>query len=673
MYLEIIQRLKGGEIKLLKENLWLKYLWLNDNTNNINIENFKRVKDMSNTSVLNYVEKTLEILDKEILDDFDREILEEVLVWSEVSKCGNYYFRDEWRSEGITLNIHNIGSSEIFLKYNEEYEKFNYMRETIIATLIRTHGYVGQYIRGETLLEENIGVRGLLIHLNEKHLHKLLVILNKCIIQAVSEELYLDIKEEVESIIDMILASTYEELFNLERVKRLRKIAISRGENISNIDVDLSKVFSKNLWYIEPATADLSYEEFIKLLFISGELSKEYNVEHISFENIMNELYYDLKDNKRINIYKKRIIEKLLKNVDINNFDIKSLKDENVEIDFEIENNMLFLKFKFSEIANKLIDFCIASEGNGAIYERAIIMLYDLFNLRRDAYDRFNNEEEYLKTMNSSIDFKAKLIDYVVGNSIVDIGPGGGALLDLLEEKLPDKNIYGVDISTNVINSLNAKKIKENKEWTVLEGNALDLEKTFRKGSISTIILSSIVHELFSYISFEGKRYNYDTLKTAFKSMFNILPKGGRIVIRDGIMTEPTSQKRLIKFKDDLGLKFLTQYSKDFKGRKISYKIIDENLVEMSVNDAMEFLYTYTWGEESYSHEVEEQFGYFTPSGYKDFLKETLGDTFKIIKCEHYLQEGYEEHLLKKIEFYDDNFNEVSLPDSTIVLVIEKI
>ncbi|MDI5788952.1 hypothetical protein PO124_12605 [Bacillus licheniformis] len=28
------------------------------------------------------------------------------------------------------------------------------------------------------------------------------------------------------------------------------------------------------------------------------------------------------------------------------------------------------------------------------------------------------------------------------------------------------------------------------------------------------------------------------------------------------------------------------------------------------MNDAMEFLYTYTWGEEAYPHEVQEQFGY---------------------------------------------------------------
>ena len=676
MYLEIIKRVKNGEINLLKKYEWLKYLWLNENKKNINIENFKKVEELNENSVLNYVERTLEILENEELNFNERRILQEVLVWCEVAKCGSKYFRESWIKQKINLAIHNIGSKEIFIDFNKKNNKFNKIDEFVISNLIGTHGYVGQYIRGETLLSESMEVTKLLDIMDKKSLYRLLYSLNKCIIQGVSEDLYLNIKDEVNNVIEIIILKKNQEFSNLERIKRLRGSAIKRGENIEeklNNEVDLSNVFNKNLWYIEPATMDFSFEEFIKLLFISGEISKDYNVEHISFEKIMHELYYDLKGAKKINIYKKRIIEKLLNNIDINNFNKKSLKDENIEIGFEVKNNMLYLTFKFSAISEKLIDFCVISEGQGALYERAIIMLYDMFQLRRDEYDRFNNEESYLETMNNSTNFKAKLIDYVVGDSVLDVGPGGGALIDLLEERLPDKKIYGVDISTNVIEALNKRKNIENKSWEVREGNALDLEKTFEKGSVSTIILSSIVHELFSYINFNGKRYNYDTLKTAFRSMFDILPVGGRIVIRDGVMTEAKDLKRIIKFKDESGLKFLERYSKDFKARKISYKVIDINTVQMPVNDAMEFLYTYTWGEESYAHEVEEQFGYFTPNEYKDFLRETLGNECKIIKCEHYLQEGYSEHLLDKIDFYDDNFNEVELPDSTIVIIVEKI
>ena len=91
----------------------------------------------------------------------------------------------------------------------------------------------------------------------------------------------------------------------------------------------------------------------------------------------------------------------------------------------------------------------------------------------------------------------------------------------------------------------------------------------------------------------------------------------------------------------------------------------------MNVNDAMEFLYTYIWGEESYPNEVKEQFGYFTVSEYVKFIKDNLPNC-KIIEAKSFLQDGYEEHLLDKISIYDENMNVVKLPDSTSIFVIEK-
>jgi hypothetical protein len=92
----------------------------------------------------------------------------------------------------------------------------------------------------------------------------------------------------------------------------------------------------------------------------------------------------------------------------------------------------------------------------------------------------------------------------------------------------------------------------------------------------------------------------------------------------------------------------------------------------MFVNDAMEFLYTYTWAENSYSHEVKEQFGYFTPLEYTSFINNLFGSNARIVEFLHFLQDGYEDHLLEKIYFYDESYNKVPLPDSTCIIVIEK-
>ena len=91
----------------------------------------------------------------------------------------------------------------------------------------------------------------------------------------------------------------------------------------------------------------------------------------------------------------------------------------------------------------------------------------------------------------------------------------------------------------------------------------------------------------------------------------------------------------------------------------------------MLVNDAMEFLYTYTWGEDSYPLEVKEQFGYLTPTEYVDLIHKHLPNS-RIIICNAFLQDGYEENLLNKISIYDEDMNTVKLPNSTCIIVIEK-
>jgi len=314
----------------------------------------------------------------------------------------------------------------------------------------------------------------------------------------------------------------------------------------------------------------------------------------------------------------------------------------------------------------------VEAEKSDVLYEKAIILLFDLFGLRKDKYDRFYEEETYLDVMNQSIDYKRIILDYIKGDRIVDIGPGGGALMDLISDTFPDKKVIGVDISQNVIDSLKKRKQLENRPWDVLYGDALNLEQYIGKGCIDTIIFCSIIHELYSYIEFNGRKFNHDTIAFALKSAFEILPAGGRIIIRDGIMTEPVDMKRIIKFLSEDGMEFLDRYCRDFKGREIKYEVTGQNEVMMYVNDAMEFLYTYTWGEKSYVHEVNEQFGYFTPSQYKEFIATNLGSRAKIIELRHFLQEGYTIALSPKIEFYDEKRQPVRLPDSTCLIVIEK-
>lgn len=685
--LTAIEKLKSGDMHVLKREKWLMFLALTSERN-INLERLDSLEEMKNNYVLSYVEKTLRVLCHIQLSEYQTYIIEEALKWSEVAKSGLPHQRKQWIKKGFNLFAHNIGSAQIYLEQSEE---SNPDVKSIVHDLISTHGLMGQYIRGEVPLADNKPLYQLVVDnkLPSVELKEILKVLNYCIVTAVNEGIWTDICKQVDEVIDLVINGRFDEQYKaIDRIKRLRAVSIKNGENF---DEEYEKLLSyqnvadkmymlldmADLWYVEAALYDFSFEEFVKVFLIITREVKLEKVKHISFERFMKDLYYQHEGKKRINIYKKRIIEKYISEITIEDILEGKYKD-NLHVGHEVKfqedlDDTVFFTFRFSAAGSKLIDFCIEAEKSDVLYESAIILLFDLFGLRKDKYDRFYEEESYLQTMNTTIDYKKVILDYITGNSIIDIGPGGGALMDLIEERYPKKKITGVDIAQNVLDSLKKKKQLESRKWNVLYGDALNLDQYIEKGSVDTIIFCSILHELFSYIEYNGKKFNYETLAAAFKSAFEVLPAGGRIIIRDGIMTEPANQKRIIKFLSEEGMEFLKRYKKDFKGREIEFALLGQNEVLMPVNDAMEFLYTYTWGEKSYVHEVNEQFGYFTPNGFMEFISSELGNAAHIIESRHFLQDGYTIALSQKIEFFDENRKPVRLPDSTCIMVIEKI
>ena len=652
---------------------WEKYL-LNTREKNYNLERLDSVKSNSNRLVYEYVLRSLEILKSKNVDDKTYYYVSEALKWMDVAKAGNSKERRQWKKKGYDLYAHNYGSSDIYKNSNPQYDE-------IIRILIRTHGLIGQYIRGEVKLSLNKEIYSLIERklITKEELKKVLIIYNECLISAASKEVYKRVKEEVNLTINRIVNNDFNHEFDIiERISRLNggiseddKNELNSILRNKNIEKTITKLFdSVGFWYYESSLSDFSMLEQIKILSICS--LGVGNTKNITFEHVMKTIYTDYKGKRVVNLFKKRIVEEYLRNIELEDIVANHLYlSPHISFRLTKSNNALLFDFKFSIQATKLIEFCMVASNSESIYKKSIYLLYDLFGFRKDEYDRFYNEIDYLNTMNSSLQFKAKILDYMVGKNILDVGPGGGALMDLIEERDPSLNIYGIDISSNVIDTLNKKKLKEKRSWNLVKGDALNLSNYFEKGSLDTIIYSSIIHELYSYIVFEGKKFNINTVIKALKSAYDILSVKGHIIIRDGIKTEPENQYRIIEFRNLDDIKILDRYCHDFKGRKVTYEKIDNNKVKMLVNDAMEFLYTFTWGEDSYPLEIQEQFGYLTPSEYKDLILKHLPNS-KINVCEAFLQDGYEEHLLDKISIYDEKMNVVKLPNSTCIIVIEK-
>ena len=190
-----------------------------------------------------------------------------------------------------------------------------------------------------------------------------------------------------------------------------------------------------------------------------------------------------------------------------------------------------------------------------------------------------------------------------------------------------------------------------------------------------TVIFSSILHEIYSYTETPNGRFEIESVKTALKNALNSLNPGGRIIIRDGIKTD-SSEVVTIRFKSPDGMVFFENYRKDFKGlkdipenRKVVYTDAENLTVTGDINFMREFMYTYTWGKQSYAHEVQEQFGYFTLKEYTDYL-ESLGA--KIIVARELLESGYPLNLGKYLDLLDSDGNERVYPASNCIIVVER-
>lgn len=615
--LQAIEAYREGKQIAGTEAPWLEYIVQAEQT----IVNLERVESLQSLEqqnpVLDYVERSLRVLDSLPLSYWIKELAEETLVWSETAKGGTVRQRRGWQAEGINIFVHNIGSAQLYRRYAEGLKQEaagSREKRLVVHTLIETHGLIGQQIRGEVPPAVNLPLSGLVEHglLSADELERLLFALNHCIISAVSPELWQEVRPRVMELIAVIAAGKLVlEVPMKERLRRMRAGSIAQGEDYEAewdrllqegfLPDTLEPLQPMTFWYVESALQTFSLEQFLKVMsLVAG--SRPQEVSHLSFEAVMNSIYYDYKGSKKINVYKKRIIEKYLAELSWEEiYSGKTPSGSNPHLVHRLLRkehlpDTLFFQFEFSPAAEKLIEFCMEAEKS-ALYERAVLLLFDLFGLRRDAFDRFHNEDTYLSQMNDTADYKAVILDYVTGRKVLDIGPGGGVLLDLIEERMPEAVPVGIDISSNVIEALRQRKQREGRRWEVLQGDALNLKDYVEPGTVDTVIFSSILHELYSYVPLGGQKFNHDTVAAALASAFGVLADGGAIIIRDGIMSEPEDELRRVRFLEADGMAWLERYAEDFAGRPIRYEKLGPQEVRLPVNDAMEFLYTYTWGK----------------------------------------------------------------------------
>lgn len=232
--LQAIRIYESGDLQVLKTERWLMHLALT-REHSVNLERIDSLEQRKQNYTLQYVKRSLETLKGLPGEPTLKSLVEQALMWAEVAKAGLPHRRVQWTATGCNLWVHNEGSARIYLAEAGEPDP---RTRRIVHTLIATHGLIGQYLRGEVLLSESRALHDLVTEglLTAVELTDILMLLNQCVIAAVSPALWDSVAAEVRRAVDLVMGGDFESQFGpKERLRRLRATARISSANMRPI------------------------------------------------------------------------------------------------------------------------------------------------------------------------------------------------------------------------------------------------------------------------------------------------------------------------------------------------------------------------------------------------------------------------------------------------------
>jgi SAM-dependent methyltransferase len=277
-------------------------------------------------------------------------------------------------------------------------------------------------------------------------------------------------------------------------------------------------------------------------------------------------------------------------------------------------------------------------------------------------------DEVYFTRMKSSLGDKTRMVEHLIPGSVLDVGSGGGEFAAAVRDA-------GWDVAT-LDGSAEACAHAHELGVETVQAFSHDAADIFPEHSFTNITCSSIIHEIYSYGNDEpNSAYTLSSVHKSVDAFRRILTIGGRLIIRDGIMpddwadevevtlTAPDGPAALYKYLDMVPFR-----GESMRAVNLTLKPGTTNTFVGTMESAMEFLYTYTWGVQNYPRETQELYGVFTLADYTQFL-ETEG--FEVIFAEQYLQPGYPANLEGKAVL-TKNGAPAELPSSNCLIVAER-
>jgi SAM-dependent methyltransferase len=287
--------------------------------------------------------------------------------------------------------------------------------------------------------------------------------------------------------------------------------------------------------------------------------------------------------------------------------------------------------------------------------------------------------QTYAAGMNASVSDKAKILPYIKPGNILEIGCGNGTVLELISEAFPESNVYGVDMSAQLLGLAAQRKYDGPVQLYCCDAKKLHtIDGAPRK--FSSIIFCSVLHEIFS--GYLARSVEDDPIQDAFNDTMDFiahfceeyLEDGGRLIIRDGM--RPKSEMIYVEIDTPEQRDTFFRFVDDFTPFKIEFSYSSvTNKIKMSSIHLFEFLTKYFY-EKNWNIEVTEQFGWADPESVAAYLSDYFnGDTEMSMQTVD--EQTYTLEFLRNKWTGDftlaDMKGEEYVPKSTMIYVAEKV
>jgi SAM-dependent methyltransferase len=255
-------------------------------------------------------------------------------------------------------------------------------------------------------------------------------------------------------------------------------------------------------------------------------------------------------------------------------------------------------------------------------------------------------EPRYFDRMGSSLGDKARMVlPHLRGPRVLDVGAGGGELTAAIAGA--GFQASALDAAPDAIARLAALGLLHE----VQQGYAEQVPQVFGE-PFDAIVVSALMHEVYSYGTSPETGppvLGYDAVSLTLTRFRETLRDGGRLIIRDGVMpdrplepatVEGLAAEDIVAFHDYLrrsphpALRAL-----HLRGRTLTGQTLTGTRHAVA-----EFLFTLTWGIETFPREALERYQLFSLAGYSEYAG-ALG--FGLLHSEAVTQPGYVDALAR--------------------------